>query len=61
MVSVSVDLSVPDTTISPEGTIALPLVGALQVENLFIADVEQQIRSRLNQYVKNPAVESLSH
>jgi polysaccharide export outer membrane protein len=52
----SVDLSVPDTTISPEGTIALPLVGALQVENLFIADVEQQIRSRLNQYVKNPAV-----
>ncbi len=52
----SIELSVPDTTISPEGTIALPLLGALQVENLFIANVEQQIRSQLNQYVKNPAV-----
>jgi polysaccharide export outer membrane protein len=52
----SIELSVPDTTISPEGTIALPLVGALQVENLFIADVEQQIRSRLDQFVKNPGV-----
>ncbi len=52
----SVELSVPDTIIGPEGTLALPLLGALQVEDLFIQDVEQEIQSRLNQFVKNPAV-----
>ena len=52
----ALELSVPDTIIGPEGSIAVPLLGALQVEDLFVQDVERAIQSGLNQFVRNPVV-----
>ncbi len=44
------------TAISPEGSIVLPLIGAISVEKLTPAQAQQKIQAELNQYLVNPIV-----
>ncbi|WP_231505970.1 polysaccharide biosynthesis/export family protein [Planktothrix serta] len=50
------DLSVPTTTVTPDGAILLPLIGAIRVQDLTLEQVQGIINNRLNPYVKNPQV-----
>lgn len=52
----STELSIPNAVIGPEGTTIIPLIGTVRLEGLFLREIEQEIRDRLNQYVKNPLV-----
>ncbi|MEL7036779.1 MAG: polysaccharide biosynthesis/export family protein [Cyanobacteria bacterium J06592_8] len=52
----STELSIPNTVVGPEGTTIIPLIGTVRLEGLFLREIEQQIRTRLSQFVKNPQV-----
>ncbi|MGF1493292.1 MAG: SLBB domain-containing protein, partial [Microcoleaceae cyanobacterium] len=52
----SAELSVPQAIIGPEGVTFIPLVGTVRLEGLLTSDIEQDIQSRLNQFVRNPEV-----
>lgn len=52
----SAELSLPNAVVGPEGTTVMPLIGTVRLEGLFLQDIEQEVRARLNQYVKNPTV-----
>lgn len=44
------------TAINPEGSIVLPLIGAISLEKLTPAQAQQKIQAQLNQYLVNPIV-----
>ena len=50
------DLSVPTSTVTPDGAILLPLIGAIRVQDLTLEQVQSIIANRLNPYVRNPQV-----
>ncbi|WP_242048995.1 polysaccharide biosynthesis/export family protein [Planktothrix sp. FACHB-1365] len=50
------DLSVSTTTVTPDGAILLPLIGAIRVQDATLEQVQSTIVNRLNSYVKNPQV-----
>ncbi|MDY7022544.1 MAG: polysaccharide biosynthesis/export family protein, partial [Cyanobacteriota bacterium] len=52
----STELSIPNTVVGPEGTTIIPLIGTVRLEGLFLREIEQEIRTRLSQFVKNPQV-----
>ncbi|MEB3283544.1 MAG: polysaccharide biosynthesis/export family protein [Lyngbya sp.] len=52
----STELSIPNAIVGPEGTTIIPLIGTVRLEGLFLQDIEREIQTRLNQYVKNPQV-----
>ncbi|WP_413165288.1 SLBB domain-containing protein [Capilliphycus salinus ALCB114379] len=52
----SAELSIPNAVVGPEGTTIIPLIGTVRLEGLFLQDIEREIQTRLNQFVKNPQV-----
>ncbi len=52
----SAELSIPNAVVGPEGTTIIPLIGTVRLEGLFLQEIEREIQTRLNQYVKNPQV-----
>ncbi|MBE9146619.1 polysaccharide export protein [Planktothrix mougeotii LEGE 06226] len=50
------DLSVSTTTVTPDGAILLPLIGAIRVQDATLEQVQSTLVNRLNSYVKNPQV-----
>lgn len=49
-------LSVGNTTVGPEGTIQVPLLGTVLLQGLTLEQARDLIRDRLNQFVVNPEV-----
>lgn len=52
----SLELSIPQAVVGPEGVTFVPLIGTVRLEGLLLDQVAQDVRSRLNQFVKNPQV-----
>ncbi len=52
----STELSIPNAIIGPEGSTIIPLIGTVRLEGLLIREIEREIQSRLNQFVRNPQV-----
>ncbi|MGC9524605.1 MAG: SLBB domain-containing protein [Limnospira sp.] len=52
----SAELTVPNATIGPQGSLVMPLIGLVELEGLTLEQVRQNILSRLARFVKNPEV-----
>lgn len=45
-----------DVTVSPDGSIDLPLIGNLRISGLRVSDVEKIVTDKISKYVANPKV-----
>lgn len=52
----SQELTIPNATIGPQGSLAMPLIGLVELEGLTLEQVRQNIQPRLAQFVRNPEV-----
>jgi len=45
-----------EVTVQPDGTIAMPLIGVLQVQGLSVSELEILVQKKYSKYVSNPQV-----